>query len=618
MHRSIDYINILKTNGLLVSYNCGEETDIKGLTYDSNEAAAGTLFVCKGAAFKEQYLKDAAAGGAVIYVSEKLYPDVDIPYIQVNDIRRSMPFLADLFFDSAFKKMRLTGITGTKGKSTTAYYIKTILDLYEKSVKGPETAISSSIDMYDGLKRYESHITTPESIELFRHFKNAADSGIDFFTMEVSSQALKYNRVDLVNFDIGIFMNISEDHISPIEHPDFEDYFASKLRIFAQTKTALICTDSDHFERIKDASAASEKVITFGTKPGSDIYGYNIRKIDDEIHFNVKCDRFDREFVLTMPGLFNVENALAAIAAALCYDIPEDIIYDALRVARSKGRMELFSSNDKKVIAIVDYAHNKLSFEKLFESVLAEYPGRRIVTIFGCPGKKALLRRSQLGTLSGKYSDIVYLVPEDPGDEPAELISKEIAGYVTAEGCPYEIYRAPATEYSQNEIERNIREVEWHQGTFKGSALAKEYIRHDRRRDRGQQQGHHRVHGDIEKEYLQHEQHSRERSLEYPRDSRGRTASQQDRHTSVRHSGLSGEIGSYSGTRIDNRRLRSHRASEADRDRAGDYGGPSVMGFDPGFAAGNGLKHLCDAVTDIFFYEIAYGQQGNQHSQSRE
>lgn len=454
MHRSIDYINILKTNGLLVSYNCGEETDIKGLTYDSNEAAAGTLFVCKGAAFKEQYLKDAAAGGAVIYVSEKLYPDVDIPYIQVNDIRRSMPFLADLFFDSAFKKMRLTGITGTKGKSTTAYYIKTILDLYEKSVKGPETAISSSIDMYDGLKRYESHITTPESIELFRHFKNAADSGIDFFTMEVSSQALKYNRVDLVNFDIGIFMNISEDHISPIEHPDFEDYFASKLRIFAQTKTALICTDSDHFKRIKDASAASEKVITFGTKPGSDICGYNIRKIDDEIHFNVKCDRFDREFVLTMPGLFNVENALAAIAAALCYDIPEDIIYDALRVARSKGRMELFSSNDKKVIAIVDYAHNKLSFEKLFESVLAEYPGRRIVTIFGCPGKKALLRRSQLGTLSGKYSDIVYLVPEDPGDEPAELISKEIAGYVTAEGCPYEIF-----EDRSEAIEKAIMEI---------------------------------------------------------------------------------------------------------------------------------------------------------------
>ncbi|MCR5148378.1 MAG: UDP-N-acetylmuramoyl-L-alanyl-D-glutamate--2,6-diaminopimelate ligase [Eubacterium sp.] len=446
MHKSVEFINILRENSLLTSSFCEEDLVISGLTYDSNEVTPGTLFVCKGAAFKEEYLLDAVKKGAVLYISEKEYPGADLPHIIVNDIRKAMPFLADIFYEKPYDKLRLTGITGTKGKSTTAYYIKAILDLYEQENTRPETAISSSIDMYDGVKRYESHITTPESIELMRHFKNAADSGIDFFTMEVSSQALKYNRVDLVRFNIGIFMNISEDHISPIEHPDFEDYFESKLRIFPQTDTALICTDSDHYDRILKAASGAEKIITFGTAEGSDILGYDIKKVEDEIHFKVKCDRFDREFVLTMPGLFNVENALAAIAAAYCYEIPDDIIYKALFTARSKGRMELFSTKDKKVTAIVDYAHNKLSFEKLFESTMTEYPGKRIITIFGCPGKKALLRRSQLGTLAGKYSDTVYLVPEDPGEEDLQNISSEIAVYVEQEGCPYEMFddRAPA------------------------------------------------------------------------------------------------------------------------------------------------------------------------------
>ncbi|MCR5367931.1 UDP-N-acetylmuramoyl-L-alanyl-D-glutamate--2,6-diaminopimelate ligase [Eubacterium sp.] len=442
MHKLQEYIDVLTKNNLLSSDNTNaddKEIIIKGLTYDSNSVTEGTLFVCKGAAFKQAYLEDAVKKGAVAFISEKEYPDVALPHIMVNDIRRAMPFLGKIFYDSPWNNFKLTGLTGTKGKSTTAYYIKNILDLYEESIGRSETAITSSIDFYDGKKRYESHITTPECLELLYHFDNAAKSDIDFFTMEVSSQALKYNRVDLITYDVGVFLNISEDHISPIEHPDFEDYFSSKLRFFSQVKHALICTDSDYYERIEEASKASSKVTTFGTKPGSDIYGYDIKKVDEEIHFKVKCDRFDKEFILTMPGLFNVQNALAAIAVAVSYDIPEEYIFNGLKTARSKGRMELFTTKDKKVFAIVDYAHNKLSFEKLYESTFSEYPGRRVVTIFGCPGKKALLRREHLGTLAGKNSDMIYLVPEDPGEEPAEEISKDIAQYVEKEGCPYEI-----------------------------------------------------------------------------------------------------------------------------------------------------------------------------------
>ena len=451
-HSLKNYINVLKEAGLFIaaSDDISEEMQINGLTFDSKAATPGTLFVCKGAAFKEAYLEDAKERGASVYVSEIIYENVSLPYIQVSDIRVAMPYLSELFFNSPEKMLHLTGVGGTKGKSTTAYYIKSVLDEYLSSTGGKESAVISSIDVYDGVERYESHITTPENIELLSHFDHAATTGIKYLTMEVSSQALKYDRVDLINFDVGIFLNISEDHISPIEHPDFEDYFSSKLRLFSQTKNALICTNADNFDRIREAANASQTVMTFGTLPESDIYGYDIKKVDDEIRFRVRfkrpkqmsellIDDFDEPFVLTMPGLFNVENALAAIGTSIIYGIPYEIMYSGLKKARSSGRMEAYTTKDKKVISVVDYAHNKLSFEKLFSSTKEEYPDYDIIAIFGCPGKKALVRRRDLGTIAGQYSKKVYIVAEDPGAEPYIDIAKDIAQYVEAQGCPYEM-----------------------------------------------------------------------------------------------------------------------------------------------------------------------------------
>lgn len=434
------YIQCLKAAGLLVNYDLKgqDQSVVKGLTYNSKAVAGGTLFICKGASFKEDYLKEALARGAVAYVSETAY-DVSAPYILVSDIRKAMPFMANLYFCRPWEDLNLIGITGTKGKSTTAYYIKAIIDDYMAAAGKKESGVISSIDVYDGVVQKESHITTPEAVELMEHFRNAVDSGIDYMEMEVSSQALKYDRVDQITFDVGVFLNISEDHISPIEHPDFNDYFESKLRIFAQTKTACVNLDSDESGRIMEAAQAAGKVITFGTDKAADIRADRIRKKGMDTVFQVSCDRFDREFVLEMPGLFNVENALAAIAIAYALDIPVEYMYSGLKRARSSGRMELYHSQDHKIVAIVDYAHNKLSFEKLFESTLEEYKGRRIVTIFGCPGKKAYIRRRDLGTAAGKYSDKIYLVAEDPGYEPVEDISRDIARYVEAQGCPYEM-----------------------------------------------------------------------------------------------------------------------------------------------------------------------------------
>ena len=454
MHKISEFIKIVKDEQLYISDTCKEDVEIRGLTYNSKQAGAGTLFVCKGAAFKEEYLKSAAEKGAVVYISEIEYPDVSLPHIIVSDIRKAMPYLAFLFYDDPAKTLKLTGITGTKGKSTTVYYFKTILDMYQESLGKPVTGITSTIDTYDGVENFESHNTTPEALELYSHFYNAAKSELEYFTVEVSAQALKYDRVDLVTFDAGVFMNISEDHISPVEHPDFEDYFTSKLMLFKQTKKAFICTNTDNFDRIEEAAKAAEEYYTFGMEPECDLYGYDIKKEGDSIFFKVKCSehfrkglnaenmKFDREFELTMPGLFNVDNALAAICVASSYGIPEEFMYEGLRRARSKGRMELFKSADNKVYVIVDYAHNKLSFEKLYKSVKGEYGDRKIFTVFGCPGTKAVVRRRDLGTLAGENSDRIYLVPEDPGTEELEKIHRETAMYIEATntGCPYETF----------------------------------------------------------------------------------------------------------------------------------------------------------------------------------
>jgi len=259
--------------------------------------------------------------------------------------------------------------------------------------------------------------------------------------MEVSSQALKYHRTMDTRFAAACFLNIGTDHISPIEHPDFEDYFTSKLKIFAQAEVSCVNLDSDHADRVLEAAqAAGKPVITFSRKnEQADVYASQIRKSGNDILFRVRTRRFQRQFRLTMPGLFNVENALAAIAVCQALNVPERYIYVGLMKARVPGRMEVYANADETVTCIVDYAHNRMSFETLFRSVQQEYPGKRIVTVFGCPGKKAFDRRRDLGEISGKYSDLVILTEEDSGEEDTLTICKEIAGHVAEQGCDYSI-----------------------------------------------------------------------------------------------------------------------------------------------------------------------------------
>ncbi len=434
-----DYIKLFENNGISVEAHCDAEKPVGYISYDSKDIKPDTLFLCKGAHFKPEYLAEAVKNGAICYIATQKI-DVECDYIIVGDVRAAMALMADFYYGSAWKKLKIIGITGTKGKSTTAYFLKYILDEALRAEGERESAIISSIDTYDGVEKFESHLTTPEPFELHRHFSNAVNSGIKYLIMEVSSQALKYGRVYGVGFEAGCFLNIGSDHISPVEHPDFEDYFESKLKIFESCETAVINLDSDRADEIASRAAAAKRVITFSRKRAdADIFAYGIHKRENDTVFMVKTADFDMEFTLTIPGLFNVENALAAIGTASAFGIDAKYMLTGLMKARSKGRMEVYTNTDKSVTAIVDYAHNKLSFENLFASVADEYAGRRTVIVFGCPGYKAYDRRRDLGTIAGQHADKVYITEEDAGEEPIESISREIASYVEAQGCEYEI-----------------------------------------------------------------------------------------------------------------------------------------------------------------------------------
>ena len=434
------YTDALKSAGLYLNGPSWlDEKEVTGLTFDSRKAAEGTLFVCKGAAFKEEYLRKAFEQGAFCYVSDKRYGA--FPGIIVSDIRSAMAVLANVFDDNAWEAFPLVGITGTKGKSTVTYYIKSIAEKRAEKTGAAPLAYLSTIDTFDGIESFESHLTTPEAIELGERFSNARDAGVSAMIMEVSSQALKYQRTEGVVFDIGAFLNFGTDHIGGSEHPDEEDYLNSKLKIFAQSRTVIVNLGTDRKETILAAAKASaaEKIICYsanGCESAEGLYAdylaRDVRKEQGNTVFGLYGRNEDGEYrlladiTLTMPGLFNVENAAAA--AAICFELgyTADEIREGLLNARAAGRMEHFRSDEKDLDVIVDYAHNEMSFRSLFSSIKEEYPGRRLEAVFGCPGGKGLQRREALPKAAADYCDFVWVTEEDPGFEDPEEISAQV------------------------------------------------------------------------------------------------------------------------------------------------------------------------------------------------
>lgn len=427
------YIEKLNNAGILEDSSIDDSllnTDIDCISYDNRSLHGNSIFVCKGLNFKDEYVVQAFENGAIAYVSEREIDGLQ-NCIKVNNIRSAIYELTNLYFDSPQDKIKIVGITGTKGKGSVAYILRSILDSYLESNNKKKCAIVTSMDTYDGVQTFESHLTTPETFELYEHIYNAVNSGIDYLVMEVSSQANKFKRTIGLNYEVACFNNFGKDHISEIEHPDIEDYFESKLHIFDSAKFACINSDSDRFEQIYDyAKSRVPNIITYGSNESDDVYCHDISPKGSTIKFKAKTKDFDEQFVLGVPGIFNVSNALAAISISQCLEIPKKFITQGLHTASIPGRMKVLTSKDKKIVVVVDYAHNQMSFNAFFDSLKKEYHDYNIISIFGCPGKKAYDRRKDLPEIASKYSKHIIICEEDSGPESFESISKDLVSNI--------------------------------------------------------------------------------------------------------------------------------------------------------------------------------------------
>lgn len=407
------------------------------VTYDSRSVGPAALFVCKGASFSERYLADAVSRGASAYLAQQPHAST-VPGVVVSDVRRAMAYLADAFFGHPSGELSLVGVTGTKGKTTVSFYVDAILRAARPDVPH---ALLTGVVVDDGTCRSVAHNTTPEAIELQRHLRKAVDAGCPDAVMEASSQGFKYDRTLCTRFGIGVFTNIGEDHISPVEHPTFEDYFASKLRIFGQSDCAVVNLDSAHVARVLDAARADAgRLLTYSL----DDERAEVRLLACEhrspglwgLRVSTPTGRLDVE--LDSLGRFNVSNALAAVAACEALGVAHEAMARGLAAVRVPGRMERYDSPDGQVVGIVDYAHNEMSMEALLSCVREEFPDREVTVVFGATGTRGTHRRPGLGRAAGRLADRIILTEDDPGPVPVEEICEEIGASVREQGGTYE------------------------------------------------------------------------------------------------------------------------------------------------------------------------------------
>lgn len=423
-----------------LDYQCLQGTTDKEITsvvYDSRKAEPGSLFLCiKGAVSDGHvYAKEVAEKGAsVLVVQDAVEVPEDVTVIQVENSRYAMACISAAWFDHPAKKLKTIGITGTKGKTTTTYLVKSILEN-----AGHKTGLIGTIETIIGEEHIPSANTTPESYLVQQYFAKMAEAGCDSVVMEVSSQGLMLHRTAGFTFDIGIFTNLEPDHIGPNEHKDFEDYLRCKALLFKQCKTGIFNADDQHLAQILEGHTC--EVETFGFSEKADLRAENTRLVTGKgtlgIHYDVK-GLMDFPVEIDLPGKFSVYNSLTAIAVCRHFNVTEENIQKALKQAKVKGRIEMVKVSDD-VTLMIDYAHNAMSLESLL-TTLKEYKPNRLVCLFGCGGNRSKLRRYEMGEVSGKLADLTIITSDNPrNEEPQEIINDIKVGIGKTDGKYVEI-----------------------------------------------------------------------------------------------------------------------------------------------------------------------------------
>ena len=416
----------------LVLKSGSTETEITSLVYDSRKVEKGSLYVAIVGANADghNYIAQAVEAGAAGVVVEK---DVEVPdtvaVIKSEDTREALALLSAAWFDHPADKIPVIGITGTKGKTTTTYMIKSILENAGKKV-----GLIGTIEAIIGEKHIPAVNTTPESYIVQDYLSQMVEAGCDAAVMEVSSQALMLHRVGGMTFEIGIFTNISPDHIGPNEHKDFDEYLHCKSLLFRQCRHGIFNADDEHLEGILEGHTCT--VNTYGIEKPADFEAKDIELVHKPGYLGVNYKVTGKEnfdVTIDVPGRFSVYNSLCAIAVCHFFGVSVEAMQKALKAAKVKGRIEMVKVSDDFAL-MIDYAHNAMALESLLTSIREYNPGR-IVTLFGCGGNRSKLRRYEMGEVSGKLSDFTIITSDNPRfEEPADIMKDIETGIKKTDG----------------------------------------------------------------------------------------------------------------------------------------------------------------------------------------
>ena len=420
-----------------ISLTGDENIEVTDIVNDSRKVGEGALFFCiSGAAFDgHNFASEVVEKGAKVLVVEKEvgeFPGVTI--VKVENTRYAMALISAAYYDHPAEKLKVIGITGTKGKTTTTYMVKSILEN-----AGHKVGLIGTIEAIIGDKKIPANNTTPESLTIQKYFSEMLKAGCDTVVMEVSSQGLMLHRTAGFTFEIGIFTNLEPDHIGPNEHASFEEYMECKGMLFSQCRYGIANIDDEHFQGVM--KHATCKLETFGFSEKADLRAEQVELLKTPGYLGVKYKTkglTEMEVEIDIPGKFSVYNSLTAIAICLHFGVSKENILKALKEAKVKGRIEMVKVSDKFTL-MIDYAHNAMSLESLL-STLKEYQPKRLVCLFGCGGNRSKLRRYEMGEVSGRLADLTIITSDNPRDEEPQAIIDDIkVGIGKTEGKYVEI-----------------------------------------------------------------------------------------------------------------------------------------------------------------------------------